>query len=148
MFLLFCINLIKLEFYNQSPDELQLLPDGKLRHYIKHSEDENDFQLKHLEHDEPPVFYDYKRGHYCMDKVNNRCDLIINTQLTKSSQSISSSGEMMPAQFAMVCTPEKVIHWTDTDFLLRKIVNPICHGISMIVLLVIAIIYFVLPTLR
>lgn len=54
----------------------------------------------------------------------------------------------MIAQFAMVCTPEKEIHWTDTDFVLRKIVNPICHGISMIVLLVIAIIYFVLPTLR
>lgn len=48
----------------------------------------------------------------------------------------------------MVCTPEKQIHWTDTKFLLRKIVNPIFHGISIIILLFVAIIYFVLPSLR
>lgn len=46
-----------------------LLPDGKLRHYIKHSEEDDDFQDRHLEHDEPPVSYDYKKGQYCMDKV-------------------------------------------------------------------------------
>lgn len=38
--------------------------------------------------------------------------------------------------------------WTDTDFLLRKILNPTFHGISLIILLVIAIVYFILPTLR
>lgn len=130
------------------------MPDGKLRHYIKHKDDD-DFQLKHLEQDESPVFYDYKKGQYCMDKVNIRAlgskiwYLPSNNILNAiSAQSISTTGEMMPAQFAMICTPEKVVHWTDTDFMLRKIVNPILHVISMIVLLVIAIIYFVLPTLR
>ena len=53
-----------------------------------------------------------------------------------------------PAQYAKVCSPERVVHWSDSDFILRKIINPICHGISIIILLIIAIIYFVLPTLR
>lgn len=48
----------------------------------------------------------------------------------------------------MVCSPEKDFHWTDPDFLLRKIVAPICHGISIIILLFVAICYFILPTLR
>lgn len=48
----------------------------------------------------------------------------------------------------MVCSPERIVHWTDTDFLFRKIINPICHGLSITTLLIIAIIYFVLPTLR
>lgn len=48
----------------------------------------------------------------------------------------------------MVCSPERIFHWTDTDFLFRKIINPICHGLSITTLLIIAIIYFVLPTLR
>lgn len=48
----------------------------------------------------------------------------------------------------MVCSPDRESHWTETEFLLRKIVNPICHGISIAILLVVAIIYFVLPSLR
>lgn len=107
-----------------------MLPDGKLRHFIKNPDDDDDFHLKHLEKEESPIYYDYVQDHYCMDYA------------------ISSLEPEAPAQFAMVCSPEKVIHWTDADFLLRKIINPICHGLSMIILLIIAIVYFVLPTLR
>lgn len=48
----------------------------------------------------------------------------------------------------MVCSPEKESEWTDTDFLLRKVVNPICHGISIAILLTVAVVYFVVPSLR
>lgn len=48
----------------------------------------------------------------------------------------------------MVCSPEKETHWTDTEFVLRKIVHPVFHGISIIILLFVAIIYFILPSLR
>lgn len=123
----FYLNFTKL----QSRDKLVLLTDGKLRHYIKHPDDEDDFNQKHIEKDDSPMYYDYDQGQYCMDKA---------LSTTHEDQSI--------AQFAMVCSPEKVIHWTDSDFLLRKIINPICHGMSIIILLVVAIIYFVLPTLR
>lgn len=67
---IYCEVIIAIFVFIQSPDKLILLPDGKLRHYIKHTEDDDDFQLKHLAQDEPPVFYDYNKGHYCMDKVN------------------------------------------------------------------------------
>lgn len=108
---------------------MHLLPDGRLRHFVKNPNDDDDFSVRHL--DEDAAFaYDYSQGQYCMDKALTTTDM------------------ESPAQFAMVCSPEKVIHWTDSDFLLRKIINPICHVISMIILLVVAIIYFVLPTLR
>lgn len=48
----------------------------------------------------------------------------------------------------MVCSPDQDSHWTDTDFLLRKVVNPVCHGISITILLVVGITYFVVPSLR
>lgn len=63
-------------------------------------------------------------------------------------KAVSTTDQPANAFYAVVCSPERVVRWTDTDFLLRKIVNPICHGISMCILLVIAIVYFVLPTLR
>lgn len=50
--------------------------------------------------------------------------------------------------YAIVCHPGQQAMWTDTDFLLRKIINPIFHGISLIILLLIAVVYFILPTLR
>lgn len=77
-----------------------------------------------------PMYYDHEPGQYCMDKA------------------LSTTEKKQQVQYAMVCTPEKVIRWTDTDFLIRKIINPLFHGIAMIILLTIAIIYFVLPTLR
>ncbi|XP_055712642.1 probable G-protein coupled receptor Mth-like 5 [Phlebotomus papatasi] len=117
--------------YITSADKLVLLPDGKMRHFIKNSNDADDFHKHIAETDDKPMFYDYEPGQYCMDKA-------VLTKGAKTKQ----------AQFAIVCSPEKVTHWTDTDFLLRKIINPIFHGISMIILLIIAIIYFVLPSLR
>lgn len=53
----------------QSQDKLILLPDGKLRHYIKNPDDEDDLFEKHFEKDESPLYYDYPQGQYCMDKV-------------------------------------------------------------------------------
>jgi G protein-coupled receptor Mth (Methuselah protein) len=76
------------------------------------------------------LYHDFEQGHYCLEKA------------------VFSNKTSETWQFAFVCSPGKVINWTDADFLLRKILNPLFHGLSMIILLVIAIIYFVLPTLR
>lgn len=50
----------------------------------------------------------------------------------------------------MVCSPDKMEYWnwSDSNFLLRKVVHPICHCVSVIILLIVAITYFVLPPLR
>lgn len=63
-------------------------------------------------------------------------------------QAISTKGIVFPSEFAMVCSPDRDSDWTDTYFLLRKVVNPICHGISITILLVVGITYFVVPSLR
>lgn len=52
------------------------------------------------------------------------------------------------APYALVCVPEVKINWGDSNFLMRKVMNPLFHAISMILFLIVAIIYFVLPTLR
>lgn len=130
----------------QSFDKLVLLSDGQMRHYIVHEsvgEQGGSFNLKHTadvggaaddDDDDggtwPSRHYDYPSGQYCLDVA------------------VSTVSEPRTMLHAWVCSPEHVIRWTDTDFLLRKIINPVCHGIAMCVLLVIAIVYFVLPTLR
>lgn len=48
----------------------------------------------------------------------------------------------------MVCIPEHKSVWTNTEFLMRNIVNPIIHFVAMVCLLIVAIVYFVMPTLR
>lgn len=50
-------------------DKLVILPDGKLRHFIKNLDDEDDFHQKDNK-DSTPYFYDHEQGQYCMDKVN------------------------------------------------------------------------------
>lgn len=50
--------------------------------------------------------------------------------------------------YALVCVPEVKINWKDTNFLMKKILNPLFHAFAMILFLIVAIIYFVLPTLR
>lgn len=50
--------------------------------------------------------------------------------------------------YAKVCVPDEKINWKDTNFLMKKIINPIFHAIAMILYLLVAVIYFVLPTLR
>lgn len=46
-----------------------ILPDGKLRHFIKNPDDEDDFHQKDNE-ESMPFFYDHEQGQYCMEKVN------------------------------------------------------------------------------
>lgn len=62
---------------SQSQDRLALLPDGKLRHFIK-SPDEDDSVA--FENDEisksASRSYDYESGQYCMDKVCIKADKI------------------------------------------------------------------------
>ncbi|KAH8294487.1 hypothetical protein KR018_001407, partial [Drosophila ironensis] len=76
-----------------------------------------------------PLYHDYEQGLYCIDKA------------------ISTNGGEQQVLFAKICLARKEIKWNDSSFLLRKILNPIFHGISLIILLIIAIIYFILPTL-
>ncbi|CAG9134016.1 unnamed protein product [Plutella xylostella] len=125
-----------------SEDELQLLSDGRLRHLIHHLHNSgtvvedpllaNSFSI----HDiipipavEQPASYDHAQGKYCLDKI-----FMSKTNIT--------------ALYALVCVPEVKINWSDTDFIMKKILNPLFHAINMILLLLVAIIYFVLPTLR
>lgn len=118
--------------YPGSADKLILLSDGKLRHYTNTNED----QYEHADYQDEddnerkPLFHDYRQGQYCLDKA------------------ISTSGNHRTILYANICLAKKEIKWTDTNFLLRKILNPIFHGISIIMLLLVAIIYFILPTLR
>lgn len=120
-----------------------MFPDGKLGHYIRKNQrredddddyddegDTGDIERFLKERSTAFLYHDFEQGHYCLEKA-------VFTNKTSDAW-----------QFAYVCSPGKVINWTDTDFLLRKILNPLFHGLSMIILLVVAIIYFVLPTLR
>lgn len=54
----------------------------------------------------------------------------------------------MGKQFAIVCNPHVPTAWHDTDFLLRRIVDPLCHGIALSCYVAVAVIHFVLPQLR
>ncbi|XP_032589716.1 probable G-protein coupled receptor Mth-like 5 isoform X1 [Drosophila mojavensis] len=119
--------------YVGSYDKLVLLDDGKLRHYTN-TEDEADEQRgvqtdydEDLAEAQKPRFYDYEQGQYCLDKA--------------------ISPEHKHSLFAHICLARKENNWNDSNFLLRKILNPLFHGISLIILLIIAIIYFILPTL-
>ncbi|KFB41309.1 AGAP004025-PA-like protein [Anopheles sinensis] len=126
--------------YHDSYDELILFPDGQLRHRIlnhkKTARTSSNIGEDYPESDdphEPHRQYDFVQGLYCMDR---------------SIESGRQGGERMEGVVAKVCSPEQKRHWTDSDVMLRKIINPICHGLAIVILLVVAIIYFVLPTLR
>lgn len=54
----------------------------------------------------------------------------------------------LKSEYAVVCMPEYKSVWTNTEFLMRNIVNPVTHLMAMICLLFVAIVYFVMPTLR
>ncbi|XP_017468598.1 PREDICTED: probable G-protein coupled receptor Mth-like 5 isoform X1 [Rhagoletis zephyria] len=122
--------------YQGSADQLVLLDDGKLRHYTNSNEEDEEDLYEHTDYDadlddeRKSLFHDYTQGQYCIDKA------------------ISSTGQHRQILFANICLTKKEIRWSDTTFLLRKVINPIFHGISLIVLLLISIIYFILPTLR
>lgn len=52
-------------------------------------------------------------------------------------------------QYAIIChEPEKDRDWAATNFLMRNIINPITHLISIACFLTVAIVYFVMPTLK
>ncbi|XP_039491440.1 probable G-protein coupled receptor Mth-like 5 isoform X2 [Drosophila santomea] len=121
--------------YAGSSDKLVLLDDGKLRHYTNAENEGDERRGIQSDYEEDiagslePLYHDYEKNMYCIDKAT------------------SSTGEEN-VLFAKICLARKEIKWSDSNFLLRKILNPIFHGISLIILLVIAIIYFILPTLR
>ncbi|XP_050675333.1 probable G-protein coupled receptor Mth-like 5 [Leptidea sinapis] len=125
-----------------SEDKLNLLSDGQLKHVIHHEMYRdamtgdplltNSYGL----HDvitipeiREPSFYIHSQNKYCMDKI----------LMTSSNKT---------GQYALVCIPEVKINWRDTGFLMKKVLNPIFHAIAMILFLSVAIIYFILPTLR
>ncbi|XP_075982911.1 G-protein coupled receptor Mth-like 5 [Anticarsia gemmatalis] len=125
----------------KSEDELNLLTDGRLQHVINHEHSSDNikedpvistFSLHDniaIPEEKEPSSYIHNQNKYCMDKI-----LITNANITGS--------------YALVCIPEVKINWKDMSFLMRKVLNPIFHAISMILFLLVAVIYFVLPTLR
>ncbi|XP_047537057.1 probable G-protein coupled receptor Mth-like 5 [Vanessa atalanta] len=126
----------------KSEDKLNLLSDGHLQHLIhhEHSSDHikddplitNTYSIHEsivIPQEKEPSFYIHNQDKYCLDKIL-----------------ISSSNAT--GLYALVCVPEVIINWKETSFLMKKILNPLFHAISMILFLIVAIIYFVLPTLR
>ncbi|CAH0728341.1 unnamed protein product, partial [Brenthis ino] len=126
----------------KSEDELKLLSDGRLQHLIhhEHSTDHikddpiltNTFSIHVailIPDEKVPSSYIHDQNKYCLDKI-----LITSSNTT--------------GLYALVCVPEVIINWKETSFLMKKVLNPIFHAIAMILFLVIAIVYFVLPTLR
>lgn len=124
--------------YAGSTDRLVLLPNGILRHYAR---DKESFEsgskygrskylhiLEHNAHPEEPRFYDYMPGEYCIDKA----------VLEDEREST----------FSQVCAPKAATDWSNTDILIARIVDPLCHVLCIICFLAIAIVYFVLPQLR
>ncbi|KAL0869159.1 hypothetical protein ABMA27_007447 [Loxostege sticticalis] len=129
-------------YVQNSEDELNILADGGLRHIIHHThstdtikEDpllSNTFGINEpisIPEVKEPASYIHDQKKYCMDKIF----------MTKTNET---------GEYALVCVPEVKINWKDTNFLMTKILNPLFHGISIILFLIVAIIYFVLPTLR
>ncbi|XP_038206468.1 probable G-protein coupled receptor Mth-like 5 [Zerene cesonia] len=126
----------------KSEDKLNLLSDGRLMHLIHHQTNVqtirddpllanslNYHDIISISEVKEPSSYIHVQNKYCMDKI-----IITSTNST--------------GQYALVCVPEVIINWKDTGFLMKKILNPIFHAIAMILFLTVAIIYFVLPTLR
>ncbi|XP_044010716.1 probable G-protein coupled receptor Mth-like 5 [Aphidius gifuensis] len=128
----------KWEVYDSEHDTLSMLPSGKLRHYInkkyptdvekeklseKYEEEEDLYDVNV----EEPFYVDYDVGNYCIDKAILSKDKITTT-------------------YAVICIPQK--SWTDTDYLIRNIVDPIIRALSISCYILIAIVYFVLPQLR
>nr|ANB32482.1 G-protein coupled receptor Mth-like 5-2 protein mRNA [Dastarcus helophoroides] len=115
--------------YVGSTDKLTLLPNGVLRHYfdlhdIAAFEDEDESVIE--TDGKIKQYHDYHPSQYCMDKRI----------------------EDFTSEFAMVCGPEHPTDWTATEYLMRNVVSPITHGLTILCLLIIAIIYFIMPTLR
>lgn len=108
-----------------------MLPSGHLRHYTADLGIEEDW-LRCIDDDdvqEKYIHLDYAVGHYCIDKVILTRDHLV-------------------ASYALVCVPELAIKWKDTRYLMRHVIDPIFHAVSIASYLIVAIVYFVLPQLR
>ncbi|KAH9631594.1 hypothetical protein HF086_004361 [Spodoptera exigua] len=133
---------------DKSEDKLNLLTDGRLQHIINHtpsSDVKEDPVLSNFNlHDsisipevKEPSSYIHNQAKYCMDKI------LLTQKDTQTKKGVNITGT-----YALVCVPEVKINWRDTNFLMKKIINPMFHAIAMILYLLVAVIYFVLPTLR
>lgn len=54
----------------------------------------------------------------------------------------------MGKQFAIVCNPHVPSAWHETDVLLRRVIDPLCHAVALCCYVAVAVIHFVLPQLR
>ncbi|KAJ9600193.1 hypothetical protein L9F63_009527, partial [Diploptera punctata] len=100
---------------------------GIITHCIKLTQD-HDLLTEHQDdHGETHWWYDYQPGTYCLDKAKN---------------------DDLEAQIAIVCVPVIGANTSDTDYIMRRIVDPVFHGLAMIFYLYIAVVYFVVPQLR
>ncbi|XP_018324370.1 probable G-protein coupled receptor Mth-like 5 [Agrilus planipennis] len=117
--------------YQNSSDVLKLLPNGVLRHYLffeKENDEEKEEMKEEQENSKGLMFQDYVPGKYCLEK---RID------------------ENLVSEYALVCAPEHhKTDWTSTKFLLLNIINPVTHAVNIACFLIIAIVYFIMPTLR
>nr|CAD7429778.1 unnamed protein product [Timema monikensis] len=105
--------------YPGSQDRLSLLPSGRLRHYISHHENDDVGGTLPVEGKEKHrrYYYEYELGTYCLDKV---CSHMCNQ--TKVVQD-----KKMEAQYAVVCAPAVATNWNNTDYLIRRLVDPVLH---------------------
>ncbi|KZC11293.1 putative G-protein coupled receptor Mth-like 5 [Dufourea novaeangliae] len=127
--------------YRSGDDRLAILTTGVLRHYttdLTRGSNENNGVYGYggpgeitdeYDLDTVSVHYDYSFGHYCADKAILSRDKLVVT-------------------YAMICVPDVVVGWTDTNYLMRHAIDPAFHAISIASYLVVAVVYFVLPQLR
>lgn len=57
-------------------------------------------------------------------------------------------GDPVGKQFAIVCNPHVPSAWHETDVLLRRVIDPLCHAMALCCYVAVAVIHFVLPQLR
>ncbi|KAG8036331.1 hypothetical protein G9C98_003654 [Cotesia typhae] len=121
--------------YNQSQDLLAILPSGSLRHILHDRWNNTQNQRNELHNYEidddsitvESLYFDYSFGHYCADKA----------VLSKNS---------LITTYAMICVP--AVAWTDSKYLIQRIVDPITRAFAISCYLLVAVVYFVLPQLR
>ncbi|KOB69855.1 Methuselah-like protein 5 [Operophtera brumata] len=129
----------------KSEDELNLLEDGRLRHLIHHEHSSDSIKEEPVNlHESIQIPLTF--GH-CKSQINNN-KVIYKKLFTNESNNLQILATNMTGIYAMVCVPEVKINWRDTSFVMKKVLNPMFHAIAMILYLLVAIIYFVLPTLR
>lgn len=104
--------------YHQMNDKLYLLNTGVLRH-----------EYSHENYDDEIISHDYINGQYCLDKslvAHNRSEQL----------------------FAFICVPKKDDSWTSTEFLIKRVFDPIFRTIAIFLYLFVAIVYFIMNNLR